>query len=315
MKKLIRILILFCSVLFVTNAVGAADITGIWKGKLVTGPGAEMNLRFNIKQDPDGSLSVVLDSPDMDGLKNVRASSVDYTSGNLKVDVAELNGSYEGVVKDGKIDGNWRQEGTSFPLNLSPYEKISREVMEKLLGTWHGKPKMPELPEGVKVITRKVKDDDLEQKGDEVQIQEMKGPDGKPVEGRVQVNPGKAGNFTFFSKKRPDQKDGDGSSMTTIAAPVGSLVQGGNFFPVHVFRFEMSEKGEFKGSLTVGDGESAPIKIIEVNENSIIFEIPGFTPGSLYKGKLTDNKIIGSICINIGGMSRPMSSLTLTKGE
>ena len=34
-------------------------------------------------------------SPYMNGLKNIKANSVDYSSGNLRVDVAGLNGSYK----------------------------------------------------------------------------------------------------------------------------------------------------------------------------------------------------------------------------
>ena len=291
MKNYFKFLVFLITVIQINNLMASENITGTWQGKLITGPGDEMNLQFNIKQEPNGSLSVILDSPDMDGIKNIRANSVDYASDNLKVEVAELNGFYEGVVKDGKIDGKWKQEGTSFPLNLSPYEKISKEVMEKLIGSWHGRPEMPELPEGFKVIRKKVKADVPEQGGDDDPIQEMTGTMGKPVQ------------------------EGNNASIRKIVVPAGSPVPGEDVFPVHVFRFEISEKGNYTGSFAFEGDKSKPMKIIEISDSNIVCELPGIVPESRYKGKLIGNELVGGIYISIGGMINQMSSLTLTKGE
>lgn len=145
MKTLIRIFVLLVTALQFNNVLAAENITGTWQGKLVTGPGAEITIQFVITQDAKGSCSVILNSLDEGGMKNVKANSVAYTSGLLKLDAAEVAGSFEGIVKDGKINGEWKQEGSSFPLMLSPYEKstFSKKDMDTLLGAWNGKLSIP----------------------------------------------------------------------------------------------------------------------------------------------------------------------------
>ena len=140
MKKLAILLTLLFSVLLINNAVAGDDITGKWQGKLEPAPGSELIIQFVITKNDDGSYSVVLDSPDQGAIKNIKASSVVYDSDKLTMDVTELSGAYEGVVKDGKIEGNWKQEGTLIPLNLTPWEKpvLTKEDINKLLGQWHG---------------------------------------------------------------------------------------------------------------------------------------------------------------------------------
>ena len=261
MKKTIIVLVMFFPLLFAFNTLAGEDISGSWWGKLVTGPDKEMTLDFNIKHEPDGSLSVILNSPDANGIKNVRANSVDYTSGNLRVDVADLNGSYEGIVKDGKIDGKWKQSGTSFPLTLTFYEKFSREVMEKLLGSWCGT---------LKAIEFNKNDDEDEEEAE------------------------------YHKKKRKEEENHP-----------------------HMYRFEMSEKGEFIGSFGCVEGESAQMKIkyqlklTEANENRIVCVHPvePGKPGGKFIGRLTDGKIVGGMWLVYGDREFPVKMLTLTKGK
>lgn len=140
MKQIINLSVILLTILLFTNAIAGENITGTWQGKLVVSPETELKIQFIISQGDDGSYTVVLNSPDEGAIKDVKVNSVAYDSGNLKLDVAELSGSYEGVIKDGKIEGFWMQEGTSMPLNLAPYVKptLSREDKENLSGTWHG---------------------------------------------------------------------------------------------------------------------------------------------------------------------------------
>ena len=95
-----------------------------------------MLLQFTITQNSDGSYSAVLNSPGMAAIKNIKTSSVVYKSRKLLIDVKDFNGSYEGILKEGKLEGNWKQEGTSIPLSLS---LINLDELEKYSGTWHGK--------------------------------------------------------------------------------------------------------------------------------------------------------------------------------
>ncbi len=145
MKKAITLLVLLISILFINNVMALENIAGTWQGVLTPAPGSELTIQFVITQNADGSYEVVLNSPEQGAIKDIKASSVSYDSGTLKLDVTDLSGSYEGILKDGKFEGNWKQEGTLIPLNLKPYEKpvLSKADMEKLAGQWYGPLKVP----------------------------------------------------------------------------------------------------------------------------------------------------------------------------
>jgi hypothetical protein len=230
MKHIIAPLILLTTLLQIANVMAAESIVGTWQGKLVTSPGAEMNIQFIITQESTSSYSAILNSPDEGGIKNIKASSVAFNSGTLKLDAVELNGFYEGVLKNGKIDGKWKQEGSSFPLMLSSYAKptFSKKDMDTLLGSWNGK----------------------------------------------------------------------------LAIPGGTLTA--------IFRFEMSQKGEFVGFSDWPDngGYGAPIADMEISDGNLSLKIPIIN--GEYKGKFTDNKIIGELRKPEIPVPLP---LTLEKGE
>jgi len=141
MKTFVKLFVFMIAVLQINNVFAAENITGTWHGNLVISPDTELTIEFIIPQEPNGSYSAVVNSPGGSGIMNIKADTVVYNAGVLKMEIAELSGSYEGTLKDGKIDGKWNQEGTSFPLNLSPYVKteLSKIEIEKLMGTWHGK--------------------------------------------------------------------------------------------------------------------------------------------------------------------------------
>lgn len=140
MKKIITLFILLISIFYVNNALSIENISGTWQGELAISPGNELIVQFIFGRNDDASYSAILNTPDQNNIKNIKASSVVLDSGNLKIIVDELSGSYEGIVKDGKIEGKWTQEGTSFQLNLSPYREhvLTKESMGKLLGQWYG---------------------------------------------------------------------------------------------------------------------------------------------------------------------------------
>lgn len=144
MKKTCMILMVLIALCF--NVASAEEnLSGIWEGKLVTGPDAELTVQFKIKREADGSYTALINSPDQGGLKNIPATSVTYDSNTLKIDVKEVSGSFEGVVKDNVIDGKWSQAGTSFPLSLKPYVRptLSEASMDILMGKWQGMLKTP----------------------------------------------------------------------------------------------------------------------------------------------------------------------------
>ena len=111
MKKLILVLI-FCLATIATKAQGG-DVKGAWTGKLNV-YGTELTLVFHLD-----SVNCTLDSPDQ-GIKGVPAKLEHTATGSIKVTVASINASYEGVNMGESIMGTFKQHGQSFPLTLKP---------------------------------------------------------------------------------------------------------------------------------------------------------------------------------------------------
>jgi hypothetical protein len=322
MKHLIKLSVLLISVLLINNTIASEDITGTWQGTLVPAPGNELVIQFIITMNDDGSYSVILNSPDQGAIKDIKASSVVFDSGKLKLDVTDLSGSYEGIVKDGIIEGNWKQEGTSIPLNMKPYEKpvLSKEDMEKLVGQWHGPLKIPtgdltlvfrfEMKEkdeykafldspdqgatGIPVSEVELVDDTLTLKIS-VANAEYKGKiTGDEIVGEFkQGGQGipltlKKGEYKpevtlSLSKEIKDKLSGEWHGQLNTP---GGLI--------HVsFRFETMEKGDFVGFYEVPDQnvKGIPIKEAEFSDGKLSLKIK--VVNAEFKGQLSDDELTG----------------------
>jgi len=113
MKRVVTFLILTTS----AALVRAQDITGDWQGTLNTGMG-ELRLVLHITKAADRTLSATLDSVDQ-GAMGIPVKSVSLKESKLNLDVAAVQGRYEGTVAaDGKtITGRWSQ-GTPLALEF-----------------------------------------------------------------------------------------------------------------------------------------------------------------------------------------------------
>ena len=109
MKKLIFLLLCFASIVAKAQS---GDAKGAWTGKLNV-YGTELTLVFHLD-----SVNCTLDSPDQ-GIKGVPAK-LEHTATGIKVTVASINASYEGVNMGESIMGTFKQHGQSFPLTLKP---------------------------------------------------------------------------------------------------------------------------------------------------------------------------------------------------
>lgn len=100
-----------------TCLANAQDIAGDWQGTL-SNAGAELRLVLHIAKMPDGSLKATMDSVDQ-GANGIPIKSISLKNSKLTLDVASVNGSYEGTLnKDAsEIDGTWTQSH-SLPLNF-----------------------------------------------------------------------------------------------------------------------------------------------------------------------------------------------------
>lgn len=341
MKHLIKLLVLLISVLLINNAIASESITGTWEGKLVPEPGNELIIQFVITQNADGSYSVVLNSPDQGAIKDIKASSVVYDSNKLTMDVTDLSGSYEGVFKDGKIEGNWKQEGTSIPLTLVPYKKpvLTKKDMDRLLGQWYGPLDIPANP--LTIVLRF----EMNEKGEFVAF--LDSPDqaasGIPVTD-VELADGS------LSIKIPSV-NGEYKGKLTGNEIVGEFKQGGGSIPLKlkkgeykapsyslnlpketrdslsgewhgqlktpaasitvVFRFETTKKGEFIGFYELPDQKVKGIPITEANLNNGRLTLKVKVGNAEFKGQLADDALTGEWAQ--AGMSS--TTLSMKKGK
>lgn len=129
----------------VTANISLADIDGTWQGILVTAPGSELTVQFIIEAKSDGTYSVLLNSPDSGAIKNVPASNVTLVDDNLSIEVADLEGAFEGKFANDSLNGNWSQVGESYPFVLTRYEEkpLSEEIASMIEGRWEGALELP----------------------------------------------------------------------------------------------------------------------------------------------------------------------------
>lgn len=322
-----------------SNASLPEDIAGTWQGKLVTGHGADGTILFKLTKEPDGSYSAILNSPDEDSIIDIRANSVDYDSDSLKLYVAELSASYEGIVKDEKIEGEWKQGGISFQLSLSPYDKpqVSKEDMDKLLGTWWGKPESPSgvSPDFVFRFESNEKDEfegsfqiaetgtpprpvtNIEMKHDilsfKTQFMEFKGKFAdNEIVGEINFSIGPSQSLTLkkgeyaapihnlnLPEEIKEQLLGEWTGQLTMETD--SITETVSF--KLAFRFKITGDGEFVGFVDLPDQETKGLPVTKANVvNGNLTLISNF--GEFY-GKLSGDSIVGDL--KQGMMSNPFT--------
>jgi pimeloyl-ACP methyl ester carboxylesterase len=91
-----------------------ASFEGKWMGALDAG-GQTLRIGLNISRDASTALKATMDSVDQ-GAMGIPIDSVSVEQDRLKFSIARIGGSYQGVMKDGKIEGTWSQGGGSMPL-------------------------------------------------------------------------------------------------------------------------------------------------------------------------------------------------------
>jgi hypothetical protein len=339
MNTIVKMLVVLAA-LFINNVVAQQDISGTWQGKLPLEGDAMLTVQFILQKAADGSWTAVVNSPDTGGIKNVKASAVVFDGGKLKIDVAELNGGYQGEFKDGAFQGEWTQTGTSMPLTLNPYEKplLSQADQDLLQGEWAGK---LEIPAGALTLVFRFTANDAgelagflrspDQGGNEVPMADIELVDGtlslKVPAAQVDVK-GKLTGTQFVG----EFKQGGGTMPLSMSkgkyeppksvlnlsreimeqllgewhgeldTPVGAMTL--------VYRFEITAAGEnaaFRESPDQG-GNAVPVTDATLTDGILTLKTPG--PGGEFNGKLAGTTITGEV-------KGPMGSvpLTLMKGK
>lgn len=104
------------------------DILGSWMGTLHIGD-TELRIAYTIQEDQDGSLTAVMHSLD-DVVYDIPVNEIQYQDNQITLVCEAAQSTYEGRFISGRnsnyFDGQWKQAGMSFELDLSPIEEIPR---------------------------------------------------------------------------------------------------------------------------------------------------------------------------------------------
>ena len=139
MNLFLRVLIV--STLLTGFSVSAQDdLSGTWEGDLMVAPDQQIGVQFTLERAADGSWSGTLNAPDQPSLTDVPIDAVHYEQGNLTLEVSAVSGTYQGTVVAEGIEGTWSQQGTSFELNLAPYQEpvLTAAGFARISGSWIG---------------------------------------------------------------------------------------------------------------------------------------------------------------------------------
>ena len=100
------------------------SIEGIWQGTLKY-PGLELRIAFRFSVMPDGKLQASMMRPDESEIE-IPVSRIVLEGSDLQLEIAPVNGSFEGQyqVKEGIIEGQWKQGQRSQPLILKRVSEI-----------------------------------------------------------------------------------------------------------------------------------------------------------------------------------------------
>lgn len=136
MKKIYKIMLgsLICLALIMTSSVSTIgfaqqqdtseiSIEGIWQGKLKI-PGIELTIVFKISENPDGTLTATMDSPDQ-GATGIPVEEVIFKDNTLRLEVKSAGGVFEGKISEDflVIEGEWKQSGQTLPLTVKRVDK------------------------------------------------------------------------------------------------------------------------------------------------------------------------------------------------
>lgn len=112
MKKLIQL-----SMLLLTNVAFTQNIVGDWNGMLDVG-GMKLEIGFTFTEH-EGKLSGHMDVPKQMASK-LPLSKVEFSDGNLLLQLAMAGIEYTGTLQGKTIDGTFKQAGQKFSLQLTP---------------------------------------------------------------------------------------------------------------------------------------------------------------------------------------------------
>ena len=102
-----------------------AQIEGYWKGQLNLGV-QKLEVAFDIKATDEG-YSATLDVP-AQGASDIPVDETVIQDNHLQLTMSAMGATYSGTYKEDRIEGEFKQRGMSFPLNLERGTKESQQA-------------------------------------------------------------------------------------------------------------------------------------------------------------------------------------------
>ena len=102
---------------FPMEPIAGSGAPGLWRGLLKAGP-SKLRLELEVSVSQDGTLSGLLNSLDQ-GAK-IPVDNIQLQDGKFSLEIKSIQATFSGEVneKGSVIDGNWRQMGQVFPLEM-----------------------------------------------------------------------------------------------------------------------------------------------------------------------------------------------------
>lgn len=116
MKRFLKNAAALAMFLAVSAPMMAEGLGGDWIGNLQVTPQVALKLVFHISE-PGTDPVVTLDSPEQ-GAYGIPTEVSQLTDDTVSLAVPMINMTFDGTLKDGKIEGTFKQNGMTLPLML-----------------------------------------------------------------------------------------------------------------------------------------------------------------------------------------------------
>lgn len=114
------IMTLILGTLLMTQTSDPTKIAGDWEGTLEA-PGQSVKIIFHIV-NTDGKLTAKLDVPSQ-GAMGLNVDTITFKDDKVEMKLNLIPATFEGTLKDGKVEGKWSQGGGSVETVLTKQKK------------------------------------------------------------------------------------------------------------------------------------------------------------------------------------------------
>lgn len=150
MKRFLKNLV--AAALLMAAAVPAMGegLGGDWAGSLQVAPQMALKLVFHVSEPGVEPATVTMDSPDQ-GAFGIPAEVGHLSGDSISVAIPMIKMTYDGTLKEGKIEGTFRQNGMELPLTVEPQTPAEEQQPEHSL-------RFPATSKDLKIFKKKPTD-------------------------------------------------------------------------------------------------------------------------------------------------------------